>query len=54
MDIFELEKIIEEMRKQYVKNYWIGADEIDDEDLLSIYVLLLMKEENKKRGNKNA
>jgi len=54
MDILELEKIIEEMRKQYVKKYWIGADEIDDEDLLSIYVLLLIKEQNKKRDNKNA
>ena len=48
MNIFELEKTIEEMRKQYVKNHWINADEIDDEDLLSIYALLLTKEKIKK------
>jgi hypothetical protein len=53
MTAIELEKTIEEMRIQHVKAYFNDdASNLSREDLLSLYTLMLMKEEIEEREAK--
>jgi len=53
MTAIELEKKIEEMRIQYVKDHWDGdTSNLNRQDLLCIYNLMLTKEEMKERKAK--
>ena len=50
MTIFELEKKIEDMRIKYVKEHWCGnIDNLNHEDLISIYAMLVIKNKEKER-----
>jgi len=50
MKIKELEKIIYNMRINYVKEHYKGSlDNLNEDDIMSIYVLMLTKERKKER-----